>query len=95
MTETLPTWRDGAFKLVTSDVTPDDTLDALLDDPFAMFQWIRKIDRGGESFEDRKHGAAMLAAELHDATYQDRGGLSSARHVTSIYQAVLPISTQS
>ena len=92
VTETLPTWRDGAFKLVTSDVTPDDTLDALLDDPFAMFQWIRKIDRGGESFEDRKHGAAMLAAELHDATYQDRGGLSSARHITSIYQALLPIS---
>jgi hypothetical protein len=93
VTETLPTWQDGAFKLVTSDVTPDNTLNALLDNPLAMFQWIRKTDCGGEAFEDRKHGAAMLAAELHDATCQDHGGLSSARHITSIYQALLPIST--
>jgi hypothetical protein len=68
--ESLPAWRDGGFVLEVTEVGPDATLDHLLDDASAAFDWIRRADKDGlaeVAYEDRTHAAAMIAAELCDA----------------------------
>jgi len=91
VTETLPVWRDGAFKLESCEVAPDGALNKLLDDAGAMFCWIRTNDSAGGTYEDRKHGAAMIAAEIYDAATDQQRGISSKRRITKVYQTLLPI----
>jgi hypothetical protein len=89
--ESLPSWINGKFILDVKIVTPDATLDALLNDSRALYAWIRENDAvAGEHFDDRKHASAIAAAELHDAATapDDR---TSATRITSIYRTLYAI----
>ena len=70
-----------------TEVGPDATLDHLLDDAGAAFDWIRRADTDGlakVAYKDRTHAAAMIAAELYDAALPADNRTTAGR-IAAIY----------
>jgi len=89
--EHLPAWKNGAFAMDVTVVHPDPAHDSLLDDPLAMLTWIT-CNANGAQFEDRKHAAAMAAAEIHDAA-SEPDARTSAMRIYDEYTALLPLAS--